>query len=534
MAYKFQLGTAKLSGSIEQTDGDTTLLGLDMSEANVQNVGDISIDSISADDNDLAISLTDNRAAALEIRESSNVYMAFDSQNGAEKIDVKQNVLADTSKEIRFRAADQAIFSSAANTLDLKASASMGFAINGTSSLNLSAQGIELAADVNLSGSKKLAYGENMESGKILVSNGTEFASVAISGDASLASNGALTIANDSVEGTMLNTNAADGSTLELSSDSLSVLKVPNALTAGDGITAAGTFDGAAARTLSITPAQTTITSIYNTSLKLGRSASDDNIDFGTDDSIIFNIDNAEKFRIASGSVTAAVNMTAEGNLVVEGNLTVQGTTTTVESTTILVTGSISFEGSTGDDFETTLGVIDPTADRSINLANVGGTLIPFAAASTTAISATPAELNLLDAGAGSSVGLEAGDSVIIFDNSDSDNAKKVLMSDIKSFAAGGALNVVSKADGNNLEADKVNYFGDLNADATVTLPASAGLSAGQSVYIKAGNLTSGAKITINTQASAQKIDGADSIIFESPYAAVRLIYVAANDFRVF
>lgn len=71
-------------------------------------------------------------------------------------------------------------------------------------------------------------------------------------GDASIASDGAITINADSVEGTMLNTNVADTSTIELSSDTLSVLKVPNALTAGAGLTAAGTFDGAAARTFSV------------------------------------------------------------------------------------------------------------------------------------------------------------------------------------------------------------------------------------------------------------------------------------------
>jgi hypothetical protein len=73
-----------------------------------------------------------------------------------------------------------------------------------------------------------------------------------VSGDATIAAGGALTIANDSVEGTMLNTNVADASTIELSSDSLSVLKVPNALTAGGGLTAAGTFDGAATRTFAV------------------------------------------------------------------------------------------------------------------------------------------------------------------------------------------------------------------------------------------------------------------------------------------
>ena len=42
----------------------------------------------------------------------------------------------------------------------------------------------------------------------------------------------------------MLNDDVADSSTIEISSNNLSVLKVPNALTAGDGIDAGGTFDG--------------------------------------------------------------------------------------------------------------------------------------------------------------------------------------------------------------------------------------------------------------------------------------------------
>ena len=70
-------------------------------------------------------------------------------------------------------------------------------------------------------GSGAAAITDIKTSGQILVGNGTTAVSVAVSGDATLAANGALTIAADSVEGTMLNTNAADGSTMELSSDSL-------------------------------------------------------------------------------------------------------------------------------------------------------------------------------------------------------------------------------------------------------------------------------------------------------------------------
>jgi len=56
-----------------------------------------------------------------------------------------------------------------------------------------------------------------------------------ISGDVNVDSNGASVIAADAVHGTMLNTDAADGSSIELSSDSLSIkaLGVTNAMLAG-------------------------------------------------------------------------------------------------------------------------------------------------------------------------------------------------------------------------------------------------------------------------------------------------------------
>ena len=69
-------------------------------------------------------------------------------------------------------------------------------------------------------------------------------------------------------------------------------------------------------------------------------------------------------------------NVTIGNNLIVTGDLTVNGTTTTVNSTTIEITNSFTFEGTTANDFETVLGVIDPTADRAINLPNVSGTVI--------------------------------------------------------------------------------------------------------------------------------------------------------------
>ena len=78
-------------------------------------------------------------------------------------------------------------------------------------------------------------------------------------------------------------------------------------------------------------------------------------------------------------------------------NLTVAGTTTTVDTVTMQAENAIVFEGATADAHETTLTIIDPTGDRTINLPNVSGTLPVLAAASTTQITSTPEELNILD-----------------------------------------------------------------------------------------------------------------------------------------
>ncbi len=78
-------------------------------------------------------------------------------------------------------------------------------------------------------------------------------------------------------------------------------------------------------------------------------------------------------------------------------NLNVAGTTTQVDTITMEASNAIIFEGATSDAHETTLTVVDPTGDRTIGLPNVSGTLPVLAAASTTQISSTPEELNILD-----------------------------------------------------------------------------------------------------------------------------------------
>ena len=105
-----------------------------------------------------------------------------------------------------------------------------------------------------------------------------------------------------------------------------------------------------------------------------------------------------------NGSATAETVFTDAGitynpnsNTLTVGNLSVLGTSTQVDTVTMTATNAITFEGATADANETTLTVIDPDADRTIKLPNVSGCLPVLAADSATAISATPAELNVLD-----------------------------------------------------------------------------------------------------------------------------------------
>ena len=179
--------------------------------------------------------------------------------------------------------------------------------------------------------------------------------------------------------------------------------------------------------------------------------------------------DGGESVAIGTGISGTAISIghttsetTVNDNLTVTGNLTVSGTTTTVDSTTINVQNTLVFEGSTANDHETTLTTVDPTADRTISLPNQSGTLPVLAAASTTQITSTPeelnildgvtstaselnildgvtattAEINLLDGGTsvGSSITIADSDGIIV---NDGGTMKSVPASDVKTYASG-------------------------------------------------------------------------------------------------
>ena len=169
---------------------------------------------------------------------------------------------------------------------------------------------------------------------RISVTNAANGAFALVSGDATIAAGGALTIAANSVEGTMLNTNSADTSTIELSSDTLSVLKVPNAITVDDTtiqLNSGTTFDGSGAVTIS---AKTAAIADSGNALATADQIHTFYTAGGANLATALNTDLGGNFTIGNQSSDTA---TFSGGVVIDGNLDVNGSLTTIDSTNLRV-----------------------------------------------------------------------------------------------------------------------------------------------------------------------------------------------------
>ena len=111
------------------------------------------------------------------------------------------------------KASAEGDFSSSSNATTLGFYTASSEDVGNTSakmSLN-SAGNLTISGDLTVSGDD-ITMGTNT-SGAALIADGTNFNPVVISGDATIATNGALTIASTAVEGSMLNNNVISGQT---------------------------------------------------------------------------------------------------------------------------------------------------------------------------------------------------------------------------------------------------------------------------------------------------------------------------------
>ena len=339
----------------------------------------------------------------------------------------------------------------------------------------------------------------------------------AVSGDATVAAGGALTIAADAVESGMLNDNVISGQT-ELAADGLAAA---DELLISDG----GTLKKIGVDNLFLDgpgllgEAAVTVADDYIMFLDGGATG------------------DAKKESVADLAAAFAGTgiKAASGVLALDVN-------------------ELSQAAVADGDFI----VIEDATDNSTKKEAVADLASLFAGAGLAAASSVIAVANATNGGIGvqaNDIKLDfndlaaasvdvANDSIAIVDADDSNGTKKESIADLVSAMAGAGLtaasgvlkvtgnDVHSKADGDTLQ-EGYNYFAALDTSgnsATVTLPGSP--SNGDVVHVKAGALTNDAVIVIN-RAGSQTIDGETSITLESTFAAVSLVYVGSDAWRI-
>ena len=135
-----------------------------------------------------------------------------------------------------------------------------------------------------------------------------------------------------------------------------------------------------------------------------------------------------EQFRVEFNKLQTDVSGIEAGSL---SFTNISATTISVAELTVTSTFSadtILFEGSTDDDNETSLGVIDPTADRTINLPNESGTVITTGTTANTFITGQTSI---------ASAGIVSGNDELLVSDADASLLKRITVDNLISSAGG-------------------------------------------------------------------------------------------------
>ena len=646
MAYKFQRGDAILSGALLQ-EGDVEIesgfslkIGnAEMSETDLEKLDGITDGTAAASK---ALVLDSNKDIA-GIRNLSGVQGTFSSLTQGRLVPAGSSGLLEDQAALYYDDARSdgylalVLSSSASGSVEIgdgafsvyDAADNTLFQISkydaGESESGMFVES-DLAPAADAANTDKLMFIDASDSGRVKVEAVEDLRDLyfsAVSGDATVAAGGALTISADSVEGTMLNTNAADGTTMELSSDSLSVLKVPNALSQGDGI-AAFSFDGSGTATVALSASAAGDGLAFSSGVLSVGVHSDGGIEIASD-ALQLNIDamtdlggasiaQDDEFAMSDAGTVKKVsfsdfedsifaNISGQAAVAAGGAISLDVSAITAQTE---MTGDVADadELMISDDgvlkrldfsvlrdavFADVSGDATVAAGGALTIAadSVEGTMLNTNAADGTTMELSSDSLSVLkvpnalsqgdgiaafsfDGSGALTVGLSAsvggdglayssgvlsldlheltaadvavGADFIAIVDADDNSTKKESIADLVSAMAGAGLtaasgqlsvtgnDVHSKADGDTLQ-EGYNYFADISAaNVGVDLPASP--SVGDVIHVKAGNITGDYVLRVSCQGS-HTIDGETTIDLESPYAAVSLVYVVANNWRI-
>jgi len=164
------------------------------------------------------------------------------------------------------------------------------------------------------------------------------------------------TVAASKVTGSFTGSFVGDGNSLDLSTNSTIGSNIFSTVAVGgqsnivadsnsDTLTFASSSDGLKITTnagsdtvtFDLDANITSVQSILNTGLVIGRASSDTTIDFTSDDVIVFDAGNAEKMRVDSSGVDITGALTVSTNATIQGDLVVNGSTTTLSTTNLAV-----------------------------------------------------------------------------------------------------------------------------------------------------------------------------------------------------
>ena len=422
---------------------------------------------------------------------------------------------------------------------------------------------IKLDTDGDISGSGNFELkglfkmGGVHTAGNIMVADGTSMVKVAMSGDATLASNGALTIANDAVEQAMIADDAVGAD--QLADNAVTQAKIADDAVGADELASNAVVNASVASGAAI--AFSKMENVSSARLIVGNGS---NVPTAVDVTGDVTISNTGVTTIGAGTVHGSmlsVDVVSDiGGIDLSSNeLFLTGAAIMDHIAVNVGTDNMLYMDATGSvrqdsivDFSSALaGTSATTALKaasgvlSLDIANLtaeviaSGDKIVFNDAGDNGLHSETVDdlftkgLPLLTEAAFT----VADDYVVFLDGSGTGDGKKEKWSDLVTLMAGAGLTAVDgtlTTDAGSVEGlhdgmtlDEGYNFASGSAGATVSLPGSP--TVGDQVVVK---MSSAGDILINTSGS-HTIDGADNIRLESPYSAVTLVYLAANNWGI-
>ena len=352
-----------------------------------------------------------------------------------------------------------------------------------TDLITLANGSVTIAGDLTISGDD-LTMGTNT-SGHIMVADGTNFNPVAVSGDVTIASNGAVTIANSAVETAMLNANVISGQSAETSLDTSNdtLLMFDNSASGLKKITLATLSSGLGGIT----------DVVADTSPQLGGdldvngnglvSTSNGNIALTPNGTGVVRIDGSNGIDIQSGSISIKnsgtqsyvdfycessnahyARLQAPAHSAFSGNITLTLPATTDTITGIAATQTLTNKTLTSPKINEDVAVTATATE--INLLD-GVTSTTSELNILDGVTSTASELNLVD---GSSAGTIANSKAVIYGSSGEVNATTLQIAGTSITSTASELNIL---DGVTATATELNIMdGDTSASSTTLVDA--------------------------------------------------------------